>query len=881
MVTLADIEAEEESRGATVPAADDALGRLEAEEARREAEPPEVGLVEGALTSRMSPLGQLIGQGEAALTIGAGIAGEIIGGYVGIGASLWPGEPGQGSRAVEWVREHARYMPRSETGLDILEGVGAVLGPVGEGIHAVETGLGSSTLNATGNAALATAAHTAPTALLSVLGLGVIKKVASAGRAARAAARQIKAEGEIRRLLRDPTLGAKYAKMTDPGAVQTGRPITMHTVRNTEKAPDMGPRFGQDVEPAGQYVNMRFDEALPAAGWEAGIVELQNPLIIDAIDTVAWKRALSEANEGAVGAALTQRLQAQGYDGIITKQGGQISETVIFDPKKSNLTKGFVEAEERSMIEIAEDLRAGQAERTALGVQPVEKVLAAGEEAGIALSPEHYSNNPSFIKVVQALKKQPESKLKKKDVATIEAVSARADELVAKMGGQPDRSILNVRVRDEFDLNLKDLTTQADKAYAAVESALVKGTVRMEAPSVKAYLLERLRVVGGDVSGLSKIETELHKILFGPETQGGRLRPTYGRLDVVRAKMEKARRNGDESATDDVYAAIIRDQQAVAEGVSPALGAQYAMGRKLTDQINVLEDQMVTLFGRQMNQSLMPRIASASAELATKGEATQFTQLMEALPKGKRRQAAAMILNDMFFPVSGDRIITPQFAAAWRNLNQNKWAKAELFKHLPKEARTRFDSLGTIAESIEAGRKMAALEGGETAVIRQLESGTPFLRMFKAGFQTFAFSKTGYIGSRGAGAITDIASGQFKVAKRTDELLASDEFNAAVRNAAAGRLEVAERLLQKSKKWEAWKQVIDRSTAAEIGAMGAIPWLLKQEDEEPISIEQPSEQGGPTIEDLRATTGQPAPQLPWVSASYTPGGPPGGPWEEL
>jgi len=876
MVTLADIAAEEETREATptAPPPSDALGRIEAEEARRAAEPTEVDfgdMVVGALTSRASPLANLIGQGEAALTIGGGIAGEILGGFAGIGASLWPGPPGQGARAVEWVREHSLYTPKSETGLDILEGLGTVLGPVGEVIHAAETGLGSATLNATGNAALAAAAHTAPVALMSVLGLGVVKKVASAGRKARSVARQIKAEGEIRRLLRDPTLGAKYAKMTDPGAVQTGRPITMHTIRNTEKAPDMGARFGQDVEPAGQYVNMRYDNAAPAAGWEAGVVQLENPLILEAADTVAWKRALSEANEGATGAELTQRLQAQGYDGIITKQGGDVSEMVVFDPKRSNLTKGFLEAEERSMIEIAEDLRAGNAERTALGVDPIEKVLAAGEEAGIALSPEHFSNNASFIAVVQALKKQPNSKLKAKDVAVIEAVSARADELVARMGGQPDRSILNVRVRDEFNTNLKDLTTQAEKAYAAVEETLVQGTVRMEASSVKAYLLERLRVLGGDTSGLSVIESELHGILFGPGTQGGRLRPTYGRLDAVRAKMEQARRKGDESGTDDIYAAIIRDQQAVAEGVSPSLGANYGMARKLTDQINILEDQMVTLFGRQMNQSLMPRIASASAELATKGEATQFTQLMEALPKGKRRQAAAMILNDMFFPVGGDRIITPQFAKAWRNLNANPWAKAELFKHMPEGAKTRFDSLGRIAESIERGKKMAAAEGGETAVIRQLESGTPLLRMFKAGFQTFAFSKTGYIGSRGAGAITDIASGQFKVAKRTDELLASDEFNAAVRNAAAGRLDVAERLLQQSKKWEAWKQVIDRASAAEIATIGAIPWLLKQEDEEPISIEQPPEQGqaeGPTIEDLRATTGQPAPKLPWLSASY-------------
>lgn len=40
------------------------------------------------------------------------------------------------------------------------------------------------------------------------------------------------------------------ARVTESGVVfMTGRPVTFRYVRNTQKSPNLGARFGQDIEP--------------------------------------------------------------------------------------------------------------------------------------------------------------------------------------------------------------------------------------------------------------------------------------------------------------------------------------------------------------------------------------------------------------------------------------------------------------------------------------------------------------------------------------------------------------------------------------------------------------------------------------------------------
>ncbi len=105
---------------------------------------------------------------------------------------------------------------------------------------------------------------------------------------------------------------------------ETGAPVTFRYVRNTEKSPNLGAKYGQDIEPAGRYLLHNPDPGRLARGWEAGSLTFRNPLVIpltgdrNAIyGPTGWKARLHTAT-GLTGQALSKRLVAIGYDGIVT-----------------------------------------------------------------------------------------------------------------------------------------------------------------------------------------------------------------------------------------------------------------------------------------------------------------------------------------------------------------------------------------------------------------------------------------------------------------------------------------------------------------------------------------------------------------------------------
>lgn len=115
---------------------------------------------------------------------------------------------------------------------------------------------------------------------------------------------------------------------------QTGQPVRFSYYRRPSGAAErhnFGARFGQDIEPAGRYM-LHWQEgpgggALP--GMETGVVTFDNPLVLHNLyyGPEGWKQRLVDAF-GAKGKALSKKLRAAGYDGIVTVDGGDVSEIV-------------------------------------------------------------------------------------------------------------------------------------------------------------------------------------------------------------------------------------------------------------------------------------------------------------------------------------------------------------------------------------------------------------------------------------------------------------------------------------------------------------------------------------------------------------------------
>jgi len=108
---------------------------------------------------------------------------------------------------------------------------------------------------------------------------------------------------------------------------ETGVPVRFRFLRNTTKAPRMGARFQQNIEPAGRYMvhNETPGDVLPP--WSTGMITFNTPLVIlfnlvpnnPSYDASSWKAILHKEFK-LRGKALSRYLQMLGYDGIVTVQ---------------------------------------------------------------------------------------------------------------------------------------------------------------------------------------------------------------------------------------------------------------------------------------------------------------------------------------------------------------------------------------------------------------------------------------------------------------------------------------------------------------------------------------------------------------------------------
>ena len=71
--------------------------------------------------------------------------------------------------------------------------------------------------------------------------------------------------------------------------------VQLKIMKNLEKAPYMGSRFGQDVEPSGIYVTEKDFDGEITGNYAVGMAYLQNPLYINVNDNnlIKYKNELS------------------------------------------------------------------------------------------------------------------------------------------------------------------------------------------------------------------------------------------------------------------------------------------------------------------------------------------------------------------------------------------------------------------------------------------------------------------------------------------------------------------------------------------------------------------------------------------------------------
>jgi len=541
--------------------------------------------------------------------------------------------------------------------------------------------------------------------------------------------------------------------------------------------------------------------------------------------------ALLEAVPGAAAIKKARNIPSRISDEIIDNIGDQTR------AKGIDSFKTGIPPETKKTEQIIADLRKDSAKTSAAiaaEVVPDQAILDSAANLGVDLNPGHYSTRREFIEVENALKSKPGSKLRAVEEKAIIDTGQAADNLIEELGGTLDKSLLDANIKGDIEKNIRDLEKVSNIAYAKVNSSIPKATKVVPIASSQ-YIEGRLLDLGDDKTLLSRSEKRLLKF------KDGKPNPTYGALDQTRREVGEALgkqqgefKNDTEAVLNEVYGVLSDDQQGVADAFR--VGAQYQVGRKYVAKRKELEAEALALFGRDLAGSILPKLATAAGKL-TKGDVSLFRKLMTSIPKGRRQEAAATMLNEFFSSgARKKRAIGGGFVSAFEALNRNPGAKKEIFKHLPPGAESKFDDIGRVAtgifksKALENKSKTArdillAIDDG--GLYRKLKEGTTKAVAAEAIGTTFGFPGVvtgarllvGDLLKRGRKVVSDIG----------DDLFTSAAFKKSIEDAATGK-DILGQGIAKTAIFKKWLKAQPPDIKTEIAAIGFIPFITAPDD---------------------------------------------------
>jgi hypothetical protein len=465
---------------------------------------------------------------------------------------------------------------------------------------------------------------------------------------------------------------------------------------------------------------------------------------------------------------------------------------------------------------------------------PDPRTVAAAERLGIQdyLQPDHVTTNQAFRELSQAVKSVPGSVLRAKEMDGLNEVGQRADNLIRELGGTTDLSRVQSRVKDGLGKTIDDLETQAGRLYDKITSAL-PATATVEADNVLAFLNRQITDLGGK-ENLSPMEKTLLAKL-SPKADG--TLPTYALVDQQRKAIGRAAKQAGPFADEDTalagkyYGLLTDDQAMVAETFGQA--ATWKAAKDLVSVRKGLEDDMIALFGKQLDQSLVGKLSDATVSLS-KGDAEKLSKLMQAIPQQQRQMVAASALNTAFGKATQNGALNFNTFANWyEGLLANKQAYAALVTNLPMGARKQLSDLYRVSRGVRNATRERITTGRINAVTEELKGADTAMA------QIYDKAKRAALGvpielaattigvppgfGLGSGITAALLSKKENTIKAADALIASPEFEKMVvdmaRNGGTAR-PASVSILQNSRAFKAYAKAVGlRGTLAELQAL--------------------------------------------------------------
>jgi hypothetical protein len=447
---------------------------------------------------------------------------------------------------------------------------------------------------------------------------------------------------------------------------------------------------------------------------------------------------------------------------------------------------------------------------------PDAETVEAAKRLGIAdnLQPDHVTTNQAYRELAQAVKSIPGSEARSAELQGLEAVARRADDLITQIGGADDVADLGVRLKGSMQATQKALEDKADELYGQVRQQIPQAS-KVSPDNVLSLIKQRAKELGGE-ENLSAMERGIlarlapkparahshgaapkeppaiisvtGEPLTAPIRPAPKL-PTYALVDDVRrdvgAVVGRAGpfKDADIGLAKRLYSAIAQDQMAAAQAHGAAETYRAAQAAVATRK--ALEDDLVAIFGKALDRSLSPNLASSVGKLAA-GDTQGLARLIEATPAHMRRE---VIASGLQYALSGgpkkQGITFSTYARWYEGLRKNAPAYALIAKNLDEPALKQLNDLYKVSKGISLASRERITTGRLQSVVEELKgTDTLVTKLYElAGVTSKVLAAEGVsttAGVPGAGATAVVASALMKqktdVLKAVDAVIASQDF---------------------------------------------------------------------------------------------------------
>ncbi|MFW2458332.1 hypothetical protein ACN4GH_01755 [Burkholderia pseudomallei] len=465
---------------------------------------------------------------------------------------------------------------------------------------------------------------------------------------------------------------------------------------------------------------------------------------------------------------------------------------------------------------------------------PDPETLAAAKYLGIEdnLQPDHLTSNQTYRELAQAVKSTPGSLARAQEMEGLQAVGQRAMQLIDDLGGTRDLSGLSGQVKGELMGMQQQLDQKAEGLYQSLRDT-VPAKMGVDASNVLGFIKQRADDLGG-AKNLSPIErmiqsklasSELPITVNGQQVSAASLglpaqmqQPSYALLDDIRKNIGSGLRNqgpfkdADQGLLKALYGRISEDQRGALSTIPGAL-EQFDAARAAVQMRKSVEDDMTSLFGKQLGDSLVGKLGTAMAVLP-KGDEAKLVGLLKSVPPSMRQQVTASGLAYAFGKATKNGELNFKTFADWMDgLKKNPIAFNAVMGNLPDEGRQQLLALAKVSRGVSNATREAITTGRIMAAREELAAPADGLMdKVMSAARTAAVGKIGSVvsaaaahvgGPVGAGighaVMSSLAKGKPDVMKAADEFIASPEFLQAAKEGASISPETAKAIANSSR----------------------------------------------------------------------------------